>query len=74
MTEPYTPITCDVHDQYEAAIVLHQTLTARWQDGGAWHEGAIRPLMIETAHGEEFLTFATQGLTHRIRLDRIRLR
>ncbi|MDA8389404.1 MAG: hypothetical protein M0Z76_01480 [Gammaproteobacteria bacterium] len=73
-TKRYTPVACDLHDRYECAILLRQTLNARWQDGGDWHEGVIHPVAVETVAGEEFLTFAVQGLTHRVRLDRIHLR
>ena len=73
MSNTYIPVACALHDRYERAIIERKTVFARWQDAGSWHSGSIHPLAVETVEGEEFLTFRADGVTLRVRLDRIHL-
>lgn len=74
MTEPYRPIPCETHSQYELAILRRTCLVLRWRDAsGLEHHGRVLPLDTETtADKEEYLLVAHEDGRHeRIRLDRI---
>lgn len=76
MTEPstdYVPIACDLHSEYELAILHRRPLHLVWSENNVIHEEAVLPLDLKTEHHEEFLLCrAKDGSTHRIRLDQIR--
>lgn len=71
--EIYTPINCDLHSEYELAIMHHTQLRIVWRDvTGLEHVGTLLPLDLQTAHGEEFLLGQDHtGQAVRLRLDRI---
>ena len=75
MTDPYKPIACALHDEYEIAIMHRQKLTITWcDDSGVSHESRVLPLDTRVENGEEFLIAEEEGgerLT--IRLDRINI-
>jgi Rho-binding antiterminator len=74
MTEPYRPIPCERHSEYELAILRRTRLDMRWRDAsGVEHRARVLPLDTEsTASKEEFLLVQREnGSRERIRLDRI---
>lgn len=71
---PYKPIACGLHSQYELAIMHRSILPLVWTDTqGNAHHGNYRPLDVKTtASKEEFLVVAdNEGQHLEIRLDRI---
>lgn len=71
--EPYTPIACSLHSEYELAIMHRMNLRLAWLDAqGQEHIGKVLPLDLYTRDRVEYL--AAQGIDgqqHEIRLDRI---
>ncbi|MBI3570761.1 MAG: transcriptional antiterminator, Rof [Gammaproteobacteria bacterium] len=79
MTEPndaavgYVPISCDLHSEYELAILHRQWLRLVWANGNVIHDEAVLPLDLKATNGEEFLVCRTKdNATQNIRLDRVR--
>ena len=80
MTEPrdstaadYVPISCDLHSEYELAILRRQWLRLVWADNNVIHDEVVLPLDLKTKHHEEYLVCRVKGDTTReIRLDRVR--
>lgn len=79
MTEPndaavgYVPISCDLHSEYELAILRRQRLRLVWADGNVLHDEVVLPLDLKTARHEEYLICHAKDDTLReIRLDHIR--
>lgn len=79
MTEPrdtvvsYVPISCDLHSEYELAILHRQWLQLAWTDRDVIRDEVVLPLDLRTTNGEEFLVCrAKDNVTQNIRLDRIR--
>lgn len=69
----YAPIACDLHSEYELAILHRRRLRLVWTDANVIHDEAVLPLDIHTMHHQEFLVCrAGDGAMHEIRLDRIR--
>ncbi|MCK5394692.1 MAG: hypothetical protein KAJ32_01805 [Gammaproteobacteria bacterium] len=75
MTDPYDPIACSLHDEYEIAIMLKKHLTIKWlDDNGEYYKDKVLPKDILVKDKEEFLVASTHGEKDlRIRLDRITL-
>ncbi len=52
MTEPsttdYVPIACDLHSEYELAILHRQPLHLVWTDGNVIHDEIVLPLDLTT--------------------------
>lgn len=71
--DTYTPIDCDLHSQYELAIMHHTKLRIVWRDtAGQEHVCTLLPLDIKTERGEEFiLGHDHTGQPITLRLDRI---
>jgi len=71
--ETYTPINCDLHSEYELAIMHHTLLRIVWRDAaGLEHVCTLLPTDLQTAQGEEFLLGQDHtGQSVRLRLDRI---
>jgi Rho-binding antiterminator len=73
MTDPYKPIACALHDEFEIAIMHRQKLRITWlDDSGCSHDSLVLPVDTRVDSGEEFLIAEEEGgkqLT--IRLDRI---
>ncbi len=80
MTEPrdstaadYVPISCDLHSEYELAILRRQWLRLVWANRNVIHDEVVLPLDLKTANGEEFLVCRTKdSVTQTIRLDHVR--
>lgn len=72
-TTGYVPISCDLHSEYELAILRRQWLHLVWADRNVIHDEVVLPLDLKTAHHEEYLVCRTKDdTTHEIRLDRVR--
>jgi Rho-binding antiterminator len=71
--DPYKPIACDLHSEYELAIMRRVNLRLSWHDGhGQQHIGYLLPLDLYTRNHVEYLVArAIDGQQHEIRLDRI---
>ncbi len=72
-TDPYQPINCDLHSEYEVAILHRVMLQLQWQDDQAQqHIAKVMPLDLKTENQQEFLVAQTNdGVMHSIRLDKI---
>lgn len=71
--DSYTPISCDLHSQYELAIMHRTQLRVVWRDpNGQDHVCNLLPLDIKTERGAEFLIGQDHtGQPITLRLDRI---
>ena len=69
---PYLPVSCELHSQYELAIMQGLALKLVWQDGQQTHISTVTPLDLQTRQGQEFLIARDQqGQLLQIRLDYI---
>ncbi len=72
-TTDYRPIACDLHSQYELAIVQRRKLHLSWSENNVTYNQAVFPTDLQTVNHEEFLVCRLDsGEPRRIRLDRIR--
>ena len=73
MSEPYVPIACALHDEYEIAIMHKKHLRIKWSDDGCeQHTGDVLPKDILVKDKQEFLVAdAENGEALCIRLDKI---
>ena len=72
MTEPrYEPISCDYHDQLEAAALHKQEVDLEFDLAGAPQRARGTIDDVYTADGAEWVRFRTDGASLEIRLDRI---
>jgi len=56
MSEPYRPIACALHDEYEIAIMRRNRLRLRWiDDSGTVHKCEVMPKDILVKNKEEYL-------------------
>lgn len=71
--ENYRPISCDLHDQIEAAILAGQPINLVWHgDDGMTHIERLRLKDVTTSSGEEWLDADSPSGDHvRVRLDHI---
>ena len=69
--EPYEPVSCDYHDELEAAAMHKQEVELEFDlDGVTQHEkGTIAD--VYTAEGAEFVKFMAGAGPNDIRLDHI---
>ena len=68
----YQPISCDIHSQYELAIIQCKDLNLTWHEQGQIREATVTPLDLQTKHQQEFLIAKDQhGDELSIRLDHI---
>jgi Rho-binding antiterminator len=72
-TEPYIPITCDLHSEYELAIMHRRSMLLTWQDENSEvHTAALLAVDMRTRDKQEFLIARdNKNVTHEIRLDKI---
>lgn len=74
-SQPYKPIACALHDQYEIAIMFRSHINISWhEDNKEQHTAEVLPVDLLVKNGEEFLVARNadnQELC--IRLDRIEL-
>ena len=71
---PYQPISCELHSEYELAIMHKKTLCITWhKDGEVVTETNILPVDIQTKNKAEYLVVKTpeQNNLFSIRLDYI---
>ena len=79
MTNPYKPIACSLHDEYEIAIMHKKHLNIKWlDDKGESHTDKVFPKDILLKNREEFLVARTHDRAQDnkelcIRLDKITL-
>lgn len=74
MDAPYHPISCELHSQYELAIMHKNRLCLTWRkDGEVVTETNIIPVDIQTMNKAEYLAVKTseQNELFLIRLDYI---
>jgi Rho-binding antiterminator len=71
--DPYTPITCGLHSEYELAIMRRVSLRMGWQDAaGQQYIGNLLPLDLYARKQVEYLMArGLDGQHHEIRLDKI---
>ena len=71
--DPYTPIACGLHSEYELAIMRRISLRLGWRDaGGQQYIGNLLPLDLYARKQVEYLMArAIDGQQHEIRLDKI---
>lgn len=70
---PYQPISCDLHSQYELAIMHKSKLSLTWlKDGDLVRETNITPVDVQTKNKAEFLIAKKSGQENIVlRLDHI---
>lgn len=75
MNNPYIPIACSLHDEYEIAIMHKKLLNIRWSDDGdRQHTAKVLPKDILVKDKQEFLIADMQDNNELcIRLDKITL-
>lgn len=69
--EPYKPISCDYHDQLEAAAMHKERVELEFELEGVTQRERGRVADVYTAHGAEFVKFETEKGPLEIRLDQI---
>jgi len=69
----YHPINCDLHSEYELAIIHKLMLQLAWTDEtGQQNIGKVMPLDLKARDKQEFLIGqSNDGEIHYIRLDKI---
>jgi Rho-binding antiterminator len=67
----YTPIDCELYNQYELAILHHRRLRVSWRDiRDETHIAMLTPRDLQTREGAEFLIAEDQdGKSLELRLD-----
>jgi len=71
---PYQPISCELHSQYELAIMHKNKLCLTWcKDGEVVTEANVIPVDVQTKNKAEYLVAKTseQNALFSIRLDQI---
>jgi len=69
--EPYRPISCDYHDELEAAAMHKERVALEFElEGVPQRENGVVD-DVYTANGAEFIRFRTEGGALEIRLDHI---
>ena len=71
--DPYKPIQCGLHSEYELAIMHQLNLQLSWLDQqDTEHHEKVRPLDLKTKDHQEYLVVKSKkGVHHEIRLDKI---
>lgn len=71
--DPYQPISCARYSEYELFILQRRRLHLTWCADNVIHAQVVRPMDLYTRAGAEYLVVLGQdGVTHTVRLDRIR--
>ncbi|MBE9560391.1 MAG: hypothetical protein IMF15_06345 [Proteobacteria bacterium] len=74
MTNPYKPIACSLHDEYEIAIMHKKHLSIKWTDDDGQYTENVLPIDIVVKNKEEYLVARTEdNKEFRLRLDKITL-
>ena len=72
MTEgPYEPVSCDYHDQLEAAAMHKSDVELEFELEGVTQRERGKIEDVYTSAGAEFVRFVTEGGPLEIRLDHI---
>ena len=69
--ERYEPVSCDYHDQLEAAAMHRQEVELEFDLEGVTQKEKGRVEDVYTANGAEFIRFAAESGALEIRLDHI---
>ncbi len=69
--EPYEPVSCDYHDQLEAAAMHRTEVELEFDLNGVSQKERGRVEDVYTADGAEFIRFATDSGPVEVRLDHI---
>jgi Rho-binding antiterminator len=69
--ERYQPVSCDYHDQLEAAAMHKNEVELEFELEGVPQKERGRIQDVYTANGAEFVTFASDTGNLEIRLDQI---
>jgi len=71
--DPYKPIACNVHSEYELAVMRRTRLRLAWREAsGQRRIGWVLPLDIYSRRGVEYMVVQSHdGDRHEIRLDKI---
>lgn len=69
--EPYEPISCDYHDQLEAAAMHRSAVELEFELEGVPQKEKGRVEDVYTSNGAEFVRFAADSGKLEIRLDHI---
>lgn len=69
--EPYKPVSCDYHDQLEAAAMHRSTVELEFELDGVPQKERGRVEDVYTADGAELIRFASDSGPLEIRLDHI---
>ncbi|HEV7242751.1 MAG TPA: Rho-binding antiterminator [Thermoanaerobaculia bacterium] len=69
--ERYEPVSCDYHDQLEAAAMHRSTVELEFELDGVPQKERGRVEDVYTAGGAEFIRFASGSGSLEIRLDHI---
>ena len=71
--DPYVPVDCGLHSEYELAIMHKVILQLTWIDQHEHqHNGSFMPVDLRTTQHQEYLVVKTDdGKLHEIRLDKI---
>jgi len=70
-TERYQPVSCDYHDQLEAAAMHKRPVELEFDLDGTPQRERGRIADVYTAHGAEFIKFESERGPLEIRLDQI---
>ena len=70
-SERYEPVSCDYHDQLEAAAMHKRSVELEFDLEGVPHRERGRIEDVYTAHGAEFVKFVSERGPLEIRLDQI---
>lgn len=73
MNEGYVPVSCEVHSEYELAIIRGQSLNIHWRDEQDTQQCEIlKPYDLITEQDREYLLATDScGENKKIRLDKI---
>jgi len=73
MSDEYKPVSCEVHSQYELAIIRGHTMRITWQVTNSKSITEIlKPYDVITSQNSEYLLIRdTNGKDKKIRLDKI---
>jgi transcriptional antiterminator Rof (Rho-off) len=69
--EPYEPVSCDYHDQLEAAAMHKSDVELEFELEGVPQRERGKIADVYTAHGAEFVKFVGDAGPVEIRLDHI---
>ncbi|MBV8518098.1 MAG: hypothetical protein JO197_11920 [Acidobacteria bacterium] len=69
--ERYEPVSCDYHDELEAAAMHKNEVEIEFDLEGVTQKERGRVEDVYTANGAEFIRFASDGGALEIRLDHI---